>query len=84
MKAPVMRQNAFELALEEGRFSKPTRKGEKRTILFCIGGENRAAADSKLGKTASRYTSFEAGISRFDYVYRKLLQTPQRLPKTIK
>ena len=61
LKAPVMRQNAFELALEEGRFSKPTRKGKKWTILVCIAGENRAA-DSNLGKTASRYTSFETAI----------------------
>ena len=54
------------------------------TILLYVGGKNRAA-DSNFGeKTASRSRSFETAVSSLDFVYRKLRQTPENPPKTMK
>ena len=48
------------------------------------GGKNRAA-DSNFGeKMASQSRSFETAVSRLDFVYRKLRQTHENPPKTMK
>ena len=61
-------------------FSKPTRKGDRWTILLCVGGKYRAA-DSNFGeKTASQSRLLETAVSSLDFVYRKLRQTSESPP----
>ena len=61
-------------------FSKPTGKGDKWTILLCVGGENREADPNFREKTGLWFRSFETALPSHGFVYKKLRQTPQPPP----
>ena len=69
---------------KEENFSKLTRKGDKWTILLRLRGENQAVYLNFGEKMDSQYRAFETALSSLDFVYRKLQQTPQNPPKTMK
>ena len=54
----------IQIGAGEENFSKLTEKGDKWTMLLCVGRENRAAD--------SRCRAFETTLASLDFVYRKL------------
>ena len=80
LKPPAVKQKSFEFVQKVLRFFPADRKGDRWTILLCVGGKNQAA-DSNFGlKTASQSRSFETAVSSLDFIYRKLRQTPETPP----
>lgn len=59
-----------------GKFSKPTEKGDKWTILF-IEGENQSTDPNFGEKITLQFISFETALSSLDFFYTKVQQTPQ-------
>ena len=84
LKAPVVKQKWFELERKVDDFSKPTGKGDQRTILLCVEGKNRAVDSNFSQKAAARSRSFEIAVSSLNFVYRKLRQAPENPPKRTK
>ena len=79
-KLQKWRINHMNWSGKEENFSKLTRKGDKWTILLCVGGKNWAADKNFRGKRASQFRSFKTALLSPDFIYRKLRQTSQAPP----